>query len=117
MKQINLNCGKNHQQYRIVAECSNQNNQVALAGFCAEEHTESMLFRHLQNVCLQSDGNLNSTHLLLCSMMQQWKSAFNIPASQMLNIIGNSGGEKLTSVCLYRTKNGEAEKLINRINM
>lgn len=117
MKNILLNCGKSHQQYRIVAECNNQVNQVALAGFCAEEHTENMLFRHLQNLCVQSDGSLNGTHILLCSMMQQWKTAFNIPASQMLNNVGGNTVEKLRSVCLYRTKNGEEEKLINRILM
>jgi|GEM_PF-2130885 len=117
MKNILLNCGKSHQQYRIVAEYNNPTTPLALAGFCAEEHTENMLFRHLQNLCVQSDGSLNCTHTLLCSMMQQWTTAFNIPASQMLQHITGNNSEKLTSVCLYKTKNGEEEKLINRILM
>jgi hypothetical protein len=117
MKNIVLNCGKSHQQYRIVAECSNPAMPLALAGFCAEEHTENMLFRHLQNLCVLSDGSLSSTHLLLCSMMQQWQSAFDIPASQMLKNITGHAADRLTSVCLYRTKAGEEEKLINRILM
>ena len=117
MKNILLNCGKSHQQYRIVAEYNSLNTSLALAGFCAEEHTENMLFRHLQNLCVQSDGSLNSTHGLLCNMMQQWTTAFNIPASQMLQNVAGYNSEKLKSVCLYKTKNGEEEKLINRILM
>ncbi len=117
MKNILLNCGNSHQQYRIVAEYNNPTTPLALAGFCAEEHTESTLFRHLQNLCVQSDGSLNSTHILLCSMMQQWQTAFNMPASQMLKNITGSSAEKLKSVCLYKTKAGEEEKLINRILM
>ena len=118
MKDILLNCGKSHQQYRIVAEYNHPTTSFALAGFCAEEHTENMLFRHLQNLCMQSDGSLNCTQLLLCSMMQQWTTAFNIPALQMLqHITGNYSAEKLKSVCLYKTKNGGEEKLINRILM
>ncbi len=116
MKNILLNCGKSHQQYRIVAEYNNPSTLLALAGFCAEEHTENMLFRHLQNLCVQSDGSLNGTHVLLCSMMQQWKTAFDIPASQLMqSITGHDTAERLKSVCLYKTKNGEEEKLINRI--
>jgi hypothetical protein len=117
MKNIQLNCGKSHQQYRIVAEYNNPTTPVALVGFCAEEHTENMLFRHLQNLCVQSDGSLSSTHILLCGMLQQWKTTFNIPASQLLKNVGNNQSEKLKSVCLYKTKYGEAEKLINRISM
>ncbi len=117
MKHIILNCGKSHQQYRIVAEYNNPVSALALAGFCAEEHTENVLFRHLQNLCVQSDGSLSSTHILLCSMMQQWKTAFDIPASQLLKNITNNESEKLKSVCLYKTKAGEEEKLINRILM
>lgn len=117
MKQIILNCGKSHQQYRIVAEYNNPVSALALAGFCAEEHTENMLFRHLQNLCVQSDGSLSSTHILLCNMMQQWTTAFNIPASQLLNSISGNHSAKLKSVCMYKTKLGEEEKLINRILM
>lgn len=113
----NLNCGKAHQQYRIIAECNTEKIVIALAGFCAEEHTENMLFRHLQNLCVQSDGSLKDTHILLCSMMQQWKTAFNMPASQMLKHITSNNSDKLKSVCLYKTKAGEEEKLINRILM
>ncbi len=113
-----LNCGKKHQQYRIIVECNTPKTQVALAGFCAEEQTEATLFRHLQNLCVLSDGSLNSTHVLLCSMMQQWQSAFNIPAAQMLKSVNDSyAKEQLKSVCLYKTKLGEEEKLINRILM
>lgn len=112
-----LNCGKSHQQYRIVAEYNNTNMPLALAGFCAEEHTENMLFRHLQNLCVQSDGSLSGTHILLCNMMQQWTSTFNIPASQLLKNVAVGNGEKLKSVCLYKQKAGEEEKLINRIMM
>lgn len=113
-----LNCGKSHQQYRIIAECNTNKTQVALAGFCAEEHTENMLFRHLQNLCVQSDGSLTATHVLLCSMMQQWQSAFNIPAAQMLQSVNDGyAAQQLKSVCLYKTKMGEEEKLINRIMM
>jgi hypothetical protein len=50
-------------------------------------------------------------------MMQQWTTAFNIPASQMLQNVAGYNSEKLKSVCLYKTKNGEEEKLINRILM
>jgi hypothetical protein len=117
MKNIFLNCGKSHQQYRIVAEYNNTTMPLALAGFCAEEHTENLLFRHLQNLCVQSDGSLTSTHILLCSMMQQWTTAFNIPASQMLKNVTGNIDEKLKSVCLYKRKAGEEEKLINRIMM
>lgn len=113
-----LNCGKKHQQYRIIAEFTTNKTQVALAGFCAEEHTENLLFRHLQNLCVQSDGTLTATHNLLCSMMQQWQTTFNIPASQLLQNISNSyAAHQLNSVCLYKTKMGEEEKLINRIMM
>ncbi len=117
MNTILLNCGKSHQQYRIVAEYNHAATPLALAGFCAEEHTENLLFRHLQNLCVQSDGTLNSTHVLLCNMMQQWTTAFNIPASQMLKKVSGNMDEKLKSVCLYKRKAGEEEKLINRIMM
>ena len=100
-----------------MAEYNNPTTPFALAGFCAEEHTENMLFRHLQNLCVQSDGSLKDTHILLCSMMQQWKTAFNMPASQMLKHITSNNADKLKSVCLYKTKAGEEEKLINRILM
>lgn len=117
MHTVLLNCGKSHRQYRIVAEYNNPAMPLALAGFCAEEHTENLLFRHLQNLCVQSDGTLNSTHILLCSMMQQWTTAFNIPASQMLKRVTGNKDEKLKSVCLYKRKDGEEERLINRIMM
>ncbi len=113
-----LNCGKMHQQYRIIVECTTQKTQVALAGFCAEEQTEATLFRHLQNLCVQSDGSITATHILLCSMLQQWQTTFNIPAAQTLQNIGNSYiKEQLSAVCLYKQKLGEEEKLINRISL
>jgi hypothetical protein len=113
-----LNCGKSHKQYRIIAECVIAQTQVALAGFCAEEQAESILFRHLHNLCVQSDGSLNSTHHLLCNMMQQWQSSFDIPAAQMLQYVRSSdAAAQLKSVCLYRTNAGEEEQLINRILM
>jgi hypothetical protein len=111
-----LNCGKQHEQYRIVAEYSNNVALLALAGFCAEEQTENLLFKHLQNLCVQSDGSLSNTHFLLNNLLQQWQNSFSIPALQMLNHInGNEVHEKIKSVCLYKTKTGEPEKLINRI--
>jgi hypothetical protein len=116
MKNIELNCSQTHKQYRIIAECTATNTQFALAGFCAEEQTENTLFRHLQNLCVQSDGSLNGTHLLLRNMMLQWQTTFNIPAAQMLNYIGSTYlKEQLTSVCLYKTNVNDEEKLINRI--
>jgi hypothetical protein len=59
MHTILLNCGNTHKQYKIVAECSNAKTTLALAGFCAEEQAENTLFRHLQNLCVQSDGSLS----------------------------------------------------------
>jgi len=105
-----------HQEYRITAECNNTASLLTLAGFCADEQTENMLLRHLSNLCVQSDGSLINTHSLLCKLVSQWQAAFDIPAIQLLtSISGNDTAEKLKSVCLYKTKTGETEKLINRI--
>ncbi len=107
---------KEHQQYRIVAECDNRTTQVALAGFCAEEQTEATLFRYLHNMCLLSDGSLVSTHGLLCGVLQQWQTALSIPSAQLLKSVAfDYPLSKLQALCLYRTKFGEEEKLINRI--
>ncbi|MBA4195950.1 MAG: hypothetical protein C0459_00190 [Chitinophaga sp.] len=116
MHTILLNCGNTHKQYKIVAECSNAKTTLALAGFCAEEQAENTLFRHLQNLCVQSDGSLSDTHALLRSMMQQWQTALNIPAVQVLNYVNQYYiKEQLSSVCLYKANAGGEEKLINRI--
>ena len=114
MQSIFLNCGQHHRQYRIIAECGMQQ-PLALAGFCAEEQTENLIFKHLQNLCVQSDGSLSNTHNLLYNMMQQWESTFNIPALQILQHVTTTTDEKLKSVCLYKSDAGEQEKLINRI--
>lgn len=112
-----LNYGQ-HQQYRIVVECNGTSQPLALAGFCAEEKTENVLFRHLQNLCLSSDKSLNRTHALICKMVQQWQSTLSIPASQTLNHIAVMYvDETIRSVCLYKTTSGESEKLINRISL
>ncbi|MBC7722462.1 MAG: hypothetical protein H7068_10595 [Pedobacter sp.] len=103
-------------QYRIVAECNNRTTKLALAGFCAEEQTEATLFRYLHNMCLLSDGSLVSTHGLLCGVLQQWQTALSIPSAQLLRTVAFEQTEsKLWALCLYRTKFGEEEKLINRI--
>ncbi|MBS1578355.1 MAG: hypothetical protein JST94_06875 [Bacteroidetes bacterium] len=116
MNKILLNCSKNHKQYKIVAECNSTKTILALAGFCAEEQAENILYRHLQNLCLQSDGSLCSTHTLICSTMQQWQSTLNIPAVQVLNYINQHYiKEQLYALCLYKTNAGGEEKLINRI--
>ena len=107
---------KNHQQYRIVAECSIIKTQIALAGFSADEQTETILLRHLHNLCVQSDGSLTTTHSLVHNMMQQWQTVFNIRAVQLLQYIHYSdNGAFLKSVCLYKTIANTEEKLINRI--
>lgn len=116
MTSIVLNCGKHHQQYRIIAEYNQPNTTIALAGFCAQEQTEALLFKHLQNLCVQSDGSLTNIHSLLCGIMQQWKTAFNIPATQVLQNVHNQS-QKVKSVSIYKTKVGEDEKLMNRIFM
>lgn len=103
-------------EYRIVAECNNQNSKLALAGFCAAEQAEATLFRYLHNMCLLSDGSLLKTHGLLCSTLAEWQSSLNIPSAQMLrNVAFEEIHSKLLALCLYRTKAGEAEQLINRI--
>jgi len=105
-----------HQQYRIVAECTIESTPIALAGFYAEEQTESTLFRHLHNLCVLSDGSLTTAHALLCKLMQQWQTSFSIPQMQLLNNITCCDQQShVQAMCLYKTKNGEAEKLINRI--
>jgi hypothetical protein len=111
-----FNCGKNHQQYRIIAACKGSGRTVALAGFCAEEQAEDILFRHLQNLCVQSDGSLSGTHSLLCQTFYQWRNHFDIPAAQLLQLVSTAHAtEQLSSVCLYKTAVGQQEALINRI--
>ncbi|MFY7900442.1 MAG: hypothetical protein ACOVNY_09685, partial [Chitinophagaceae bacterium] len=77
-----FNKEQKHQEYRITAECNNNASLLTLAGFCADEQTENMLLRHLSNLCVQSDGSLTNTHTLLCKLVTQWQSAFDIPAIQ-----------------------------------
>lgn len=116
MKLLNVSSKKIHQQYRIVAESNNHKTKLALAGFCAEEQAEATLFRYLHNMCLLSDGSLVSTHGLLCGVLQQWQNMLSIPSAQLLkNVAFESSQFKLQALCLYRTKAGEEEKLINRI--
>ena len=113
---MKISHNKLHQQYRIVAECNTESTEVALAGFCAEEQTEATLFRHLHNVCVLSNGNMITMHHLLCKLMQQWQTSFSIPQMQLLNNITYCDQQShLQAMCLYKTKNGEEEKLINRI--
>lgn len=115
MKNFPVDCGKQHHRYRIVAECNNNSNSVALAGFCAEERTENILFNHLQNICVQGNGNFGITHTLLNNLVQQWQTTFNIPAAQTLQIISdNFLAEKLHSVLVYKAIDKE-ERLIKRI--
>jgi hypothetical protein len=103
-------------EYRIVAECNNRSTKLALAGFCAAEQTEATLFRYLHNMCLLSDGSLLKTHGLLCSTLAEWQTSLNIPSAQMLrNVAFEELENKLQALCLYRTKAGESEQLINRI--
>jgi hypothetical protein len=102
--------------YKIVAECDSHGAKLALAGFCAAEQTEATLFRYLRNMCLLSDGSLTKTHGLLCSTLAEWQTALNIPSAQMLrNVAFDVCDDKLQALCLYRTKAGESEQLINRI--
>jgi hypothetical protein len=111
-----LTSSKSQQQYRIVAECNNHTTKLALAGFCADEQTETTLFRYLHNMCLLSDGSLVSTHGLLCGVLQQWQNTLNMPSAQLLKSVAFELPQaKLQALCLYRTKAGEAEQLINRI--
>jgi hypothetical protein len=113
-----FNCGKSHQQYRIVAACKDSGRTLALAGFCAEEQAENILFRHLQHLCVQSDGSLSQTHAMLCQTFYQWRSHFDIPAAQLLQLVSTADTtEQLASICLYKTTVGEQEALINRIMM
>jgi len=115
MENIIINCSKQHHRYRIVAENHDSNTTLALAGFCAEERTENILFKHLQNICLQSNGNFSTTHSLLNSLVQQWQTTFNIPAVQTLQILADDyGAQKLTSMLVYKS-NDQEEKLIKRI--
>ncbi|MBC7650808.1 MAG: hypothetical protein H7101_03570, partial [Deinococcales bacterium] len=115
MKCTKTSFQKIHQQYRIVVECKNRTTKLALAGFCAEEQTEATLFRYLYNMCLLSDGSLVSTHGLLCGVLQQWQNTLSIPSAQLLKSVAfESPLAKLQALCLYRTKVGEEEKLINR---
>ncbi len=103
-------------EYRIVVECNNQNTKLALAGFCAAERAEATLLRYLHNMCLLSDGSLLKTHGLLCSTLVEWQTSLSIPSAQMLrNVAFEEIHSKLLSLCLYRTKAGESEQLINRI--
>ncbi|MDE3236262.1 MAG: hypothetical protein KGO81_09935 [Bacteroidota bacterium] len=104
-------------QYRILAECRGQTHSVTLAGFSAAEQTESILLRHLQNICILSDGSLSGTQLLLSRMMQQWQNTLNFPQSQVLEHAAASYPScLLKAVCLYKTID-EEEKLINRISL
>ena len=111
-----ISCKPQQIEYRIVAECNNQSNKLALAGFCAAEQAEATLFRYLHNMCLLSDGSLIKTHGLLCNTLAEWQTTLNIPSAQMLrNVAYEEIHSKLLALCLYRTKAGEAEQLINRI--
>jgi hypothetical protein len=106
----------NQQQYRIVAEYGSNAKELVLAGFSASEQTEAILFRHLQNLCVVSDGSLQSTHQLLCGMIGDWQKHLQLPQAQLLTAAGLAyPQEKLQSICLY--KDGIAKKLLNRIWM
>ena len=111
-----FNCGKQHSNYRIVAECKGADVSLALAGFCAAEQAEAILFRHLQNLCVQSNGSLTTAHALLCDTFVQWRSHFDIPAAQLLQTVSTANRkEQLSALCLYKTSAGKQEALINRI--
>ncbi len=101
--------------YRIIVECSNNNLPITLAGFDAEEQTESLLCRHLSNLCMQSDGSFSCTQSLVSKLMLQWQQSFKMNASQTLNLVGNLQQQLINSVCLYKTKVDGQQQLINRI--
>lgn len=114
-KAIIINCRKEHYCYKIVVQSSYKNTMVALAGFCAEEHTENILFSQLQNVCLQSNGNFNITHSLLNKLVFQWQHTFNMPAVQTLQFLTeNFINQKLVSMLVYKGV-GEEEKVVKRV--
>lgn len=116
MGNTNLNCAANHVQYRIIAEYSNVQNNMALAGFCAAEHTENVLLRHLQNLCVQTDGSLQQTHKLLQQMVQQWQTTLSLPAVQLLHEINSSiTSGSLTALSVYKTAVDGKEQLVNRV--
>ena len=101
--------------YKIIAECSNNKLPITLAGFDAEEQTESLLCRHLSNLCLQSDGSFLCTQLLVSKLMMQWQQSFKMNATQTLKVVENSQQQLVQSVCLYKTKTDGQQQLINRI--
>ena len=116
MNQVLMPSKLQQTEYKIVAECNNYSIKLALAGFCAAEQAEATLFRYLHNMCLLSDGSLIKTHGLLSSTLAEWQSSLNIPSAQMLRNIGfEETHATLLALCLYRTKVGESEQLINRI--
>lgn len=101
--------------YSIIIECGNNNLPVILAGFDADEQTESILCRHLSNLCLQSDGSLSCTQLLISKLITQWQQSFKMNATETLKVVGNIQQQIVQSVCLYKTKIDGQQKLINRI--
>jgi hypothetical protein len=102
-------------QYRIIIECNKETTPVTIAGFLAAEQTESLLCKHLSNLCLQSDGSFLCTQILITNLMLQWTDSFSMNATQTLKNGGCKNDQHIEAVCLYKTFNG-SEKLINKIN-
>lgn len=104
-----------HLYYRIIVECNNSKTPVTLAGFEAAEQTESLLCKHLSNVCLQSDGSFLCTQKLVVQLLQTWQQSFSMHTIETLKLVTDNQQNLVSSVCLYKTIIGDKQQLINKI--
>ena len=105
----------NQPQYRIIVQCKNDKAPVTIAGFLADEQTETVLCRHLSNLCLQSDGSFLCTQLLISKLVLQWQQSFKMNATQTLQVAADIETQNVQSVCLYKTKDSGNEELIIKV--
>jgi len=101
--------------YRIIIECNNCDDPITLAGFDAAEQSESLLCRHLSNLCVQSDGSFLCTQKLVGQLLQTWQQSFSMNTIETLKIGSTIQKQLVSSVCLYKMFEGDKEQLINRV--
>lgn len=101
--------------YKITIECGKEQEPITVAGFTTTEETESLLCRHLSNLCIQSDRSFLGTQILVLKLMKQWQQSFTMQAMQTLQV-GSINEGLIGAMCLYKQTNTGKDQLINRIS-
>lgn len=106
-----------NQEYIITASFTEAIGCIALAGFNADDQNESIMSRHLFNVCKQSNGQFLTTQHLINNVVQQWQNLFCVSAMQLLKTAPFTQQQTIQKINLYKMEYPNSAKLINTFKL